>query len=190
MAISTSSPVPTRYRFSVDDFHRMGEVGIFGEDDRVELVDGEIVAMTPIGAQHARCVNRLNRRLVLALAEEAIVSVQNPIVLGTHDEPQPDVAVLRPRAEEQAGNPGADDVLLVVEVADSSLAYDRDAKLPRYGRSGIPETWIVDLTNRTLTRYTEPTPEGYRVATVFRPGEVVTSTALPALQVRVDDILP
>ncbi|HEU5424940.1 MAG TPA: Uma2 family endonuclease [Nitrolancea sp.] len=190
MTTTAPSPVLTRYRFSVDDFQRMGEAGIFGEDDRVELLDGEIITMNPIGGPHMTSVNRLTRRLVLALGEDAIVSIQNPIVLGRHDEPQPDVVVLRSEADQHAGKPVPDDVLLLIEVADSTLAYDRDVKLPRYAQSGIPETWIVDLAGRLITRYTEPTAEGYRVATTFRPGQAIASASLPALQLAVADILP
>ncbi|HET7035812.1 MAG TPA: Uma2 family endonuclease [Thermomicrobiaceae bacterium] len=190
MTTTAPSQVLTRYRFSVDDFQRMGEAGIFGEDDRVELLDGEIVAMNPIGVYHATCVNLLNQFLVLALGRQAIVSIQNPIALGEHDEPQPDVAVVQQSVRQHAGHPVPSDVLLLIEVADSTLAYDRDVKLPRYARAGIPETWIVDLPGRLLTRYSEPTAEGYRVATIFRPGETIPSTTLPALQLVPSDILP
>ncbi|HET7035945.1 MAG TPA: Uma2 family endonuclease [Thermomicrobiaceae bacterium] len=190
MATTTPSQVLTRYRFSVDDFQRMGEAGIFGEDDRVELLDGEIVAMNPIGVPHARCVDQLTEITVLALGGGAIVSIQNPIMLGPRDEPQPDVAVLRRVARQHPGHPLPSDVLLLIEVADRTLAYDRDVKLPRYVRAGIPETWVVDLPGRLITRYSEPTAESYRVATIFRPGEAIPPTTLPALQLALDDILP
>lgn len=190
MTTATSSQARTRYRFSVDEYQRMGEVGIFGEDDRVELIDGEILEMSPIGELHMKCVNLLNRLLVVALGEYAIVSIQNPIVIGEHDEPQPDVAVLRPSAGHHPGKPVPGDVVLLIEVADSTLAYDRDVKLPLYARAGVPEAWLVDLHDRAITRYTVATDQGYRVATICRSGEVVESTALPVLRLAVDDILP
>lgn len=124
----------------------MGEAGIFHEDDRVELIDGEIVEMSPIGDRHLACVNKLNRLLSSRVGERAIVSVQNPIRLRGDAEPQPDVALLRPRADFYAtGGQRASDVLLVIEVADTSLAYDLGVKVPLYERSGIGEVWVVDL---------------------------------------------
>lgn len=187
---TVNAPVVTRYRFSVDEYELMGEAGIFGEDDRVELIDGEVVAMNAIGAPHARCVTQLTQLLVLKMGRDGIISPQNPILLGRHDEPQPDVVVLRPDAYQHAGHPVPKDVLLLIEVSDTTLAYDRDVKLPRYAMFGIPETWIVDLNGRVIMRYSEQTPQGYRVATSFRPGDLIASTTLPALQLAVSDILP
>lgn len=167
----------------------MGEAGIFGEDERLELLNGEILAMNPIGVLHAQCVNRLTQPLVLALGGDAIASVQNPVMLGPHDEPQPDTALFRPHTEHRPDHPTPGDVFLVIEVAGSTLAYDRDAKLPRYGGAEIPETWIVDLPGRVITRSGAPTTQGYRVTTNFYAGEVVVSTTRPNLQLAVDEIL-
>jgi len=185
-----NAQVLTLHRFSVDEYQLMGEVGILSEDSRVELFDGEVVSINPIGEQHLRNVNRLTRLLVFSVGSSAIVSIQNPIVLSQHDEPQPDVVVLRSTFDQHPGKPVPDDVLLLIEIADSTLVYDRDLKLPRYAGSGIPEAWIVDLNARTVTRYTEPTDQGYRVATVFRPGERISSTTEPTLSLVVNDILP
>ena len=134
----------TRWRFTVHDYHRMGEAGILHEDDRVELIEGELVEMAAIGTRHFSCVNGLTRMLVRGVGDEAIVSVQNPVRLDEHSEPQPDLTVLRMR-DYRESLPVPEDVLLLIEVSDPTLAYDRGVKLPLYARSGIREVWIVDL---------------------------------------------
>src|SRR5437762_7739050 len=137
-----------RYRFTVEEYHRMGEAGILPEDSRIELVTGDIVVREPIGSRHAGTVNRLNRLWTSRLAERAVVQVHNPIELPKEDsEPQPDVTLLRPRADFYAtAHPLADDVLLPIEVADSTLAVDRRVRMPLYARAAIREAWILDLT--------------------------------------------
>jgi Uma2 family endonuclease len=140
----------------------MARAGILRPGDRVELIEGEIIDMAPIGSRHAAAVKRIARALDRSIGEGAIVSVQNPVRLDQFSEPQPDIALLRPRADFYAGaHPGAADVLLIVEVADSSLGYDRDNKLPLYAHHGIPEVWLVDVENRNFTVYREPQPDGY-----------------------------
>ena len=179
-----------RHRFTVDDFARLGEAGIFTEGDRVELIDGEIRDMTPIGQPHAWIVNRLTRRLVMRLADRAYVSVQNPLRLDGHSEPLPDLVVARGGEDDYADrHPEAGDVLLVIEVADSSLRYDRAEKMPRYARSGIPEAWLVDVTDRAVTVYTAPGAGGYASGQVFRQGAEIESTAVAGLHVTVDEII-
>ena len=151
-----------RHRFTVHDFARLGEAGIFTEDDRAELIDGEIRDMTPIGQPHARIVNRLTWRLVTRLAGRAYVSVQNPLRLDRYTEPQPDLVVARGGEDHYADRHlEAGDVLLVVEVADSSLRYDRIEKMPRYAGAGIPEAWLVDVAGGAVTVSTDPGPDGY-----------------------------
>lgn len=168
----------------------MGETGILGEDDRVELIEGEIVEMTPIGARHAACVNRLNRVLTQRLGAEGIVGVQNPIVLGEHDEPQPDVVVLRPREDfYAAAHPRAGDVLLLVEVADTSREYDRVVKLPLYARHGIPEVWLVDLSAEAVETYREPREGTYEVTGSALRGHVVRPSGFPGLAITVAEVL-
>jgi Uma2 family endonuclease len=137
-----------RRRFTVHDYHRMGEAGILHEDDRVELIEGELVEMTAIGTRHFSCVNRLNRLLVMHVGDDAIVSVQNPVRLNEYNEPQPDLTVIRPR-DYLESLPKPEDVLLLIEVSDTTLAYDRGVKLPLYARAGIREVWIVDLLGET-----------------------------------------
>ena len=190
MAAGPTMQAPTHYRFSVEAYERLGRLGILDEDERVELIDGEILRMGAIGDRHVRCVNRLTRRLVLAIGERVIVSIQNPVVLSEYDEPQPDVTVLHPSAEEHAGNPRPADVLFVVEVSDSTLRYDQAVKLPLYAGSGIREVWIADLTGETITRYAALEQGRYSNITSFGRGEEITSFVLSDLSLRVDDLLP
>ena len=179
-----------RHRFTVDDFARLGEAGIFAEDDRVELIDGEIRDLTPIDPPHAWIVNRLIRKLVLHLADRAWVSAQNPLRLDGHTEPQPDLVVARGGEDDYAErHPEAGDVLLVVEVADSSLRYDRAEKMPRYARAGIPEAWLVDVTGRAVTVCTVPGSGGYARERVFRPTAEIESAAVAGLRVAVTEIV-
>ena len=179
-----------RHRFTVDDFALLGEAGVFTEDDRVELIDGDVRDMTPIGPPHAWIVSRLNQRLVLRLASRAFVSVQNPLRLDDHTEPLPDLVVARGGEDDYAERHlEAGDVLLVVEVADSSLRYDRAEKVPRYARAGIPEAWLVDVADRAVGVHTEPGPGGYAREQVFRPGEEIESVAVAGLRVTVAEVV-
>jgi Uma2 family endonuclease len=168
----------------------MGEAGILTEDDRVELIEGELVAMSPIGSGHPGGVNALNHLLVRAARDRAVVAVQNPVRLSDHTEPQPDFAVLRPRPDFYRGKiPVAADVLLLVEVADSSLRFDRLVKLPLYARHGIAEVWIVDLAGQAVELCRDPRPEGYARIHRAGRGETIAPEAMPDLALRVDDIL-
>ncbi len=179
-----------RRRFTVDEYHRMGEVGILTDADRVELIDGEIVEMTPIGAPHARCVMFLNDVFVRHLAGRAVVSPQNSLRLGVHLEPQPDIILLRPPLARYAKLiPGPQDTLLVVEVAETSQHRDREIKLPHYAAAGVPEVWIVDLDAGALEVYRDATPEGYRTGRRLGRGERVSPAAFLDLVIEVDDIL-
>ena len=179
-----------RRLFTVEEYHRMGEVGILGEDDRVELVEGEIVQMSPIGSRHATCVRRLNHLFGRHLLGRAIIDVQNPIRLSQHSEPQPDVSLLKPRADFYAsGHPGPEDVLLVVEVVESSGAYDREVKVPLYARAGIPEVWVVDLAEGRVEVYRKPSAEGYREVRQLGRGERLAPEALPQLELGVEEVL-
>lgn len=183
----TSAAAPRRasslarvFRVSVTDYHRMGETGILGPDLRTELIDGEIVEMPPIGHPHAGTVKLLANLMKEAVGRDAIVSVQDPVWLNDHSEPLPDIALLRPRPDYyRSGHPGAADVLLLVEVADSSLAYDREIKLPRYARAGIPEVWLVDLAGCRLAIHRQPTEDGY--------AEVVAADDLSAIALPLGD---
>ena len=178
-----------RYRFTVDEFARMGEAGIFTAEDRVELLDGEIVAMTPIGALHAGLVSRLNELIVTCLAGNAYVGIQNPVRLDHHTEPQPDLVVARRRTSFYTDrHPEPGDIFLVIEVADSSLRYGRLEKVPRYGRAGIPETWLVDVEAVAVTVYTDPGAYGYANRQVRHRGDEIIATRAPEIRFSVDDV--
>ncbi|MDQ3991333.1 MAG: Uma2 family endonuclease [Actinomycetota bacterium] len=179
-----------RRRFNVDEYYRMAEAGILGEDDRVELIDGEIVEMTPIGSDHAGVVNRLTHVIIAAMGGRAVVGVQNPVRLGDFSEPQPDLAVLAFRPDYyRREHPKPADVLLLIEVADSSVRFDRHVKLPLYARAGIPETWIVDLNAGTIDVCRSPGPDGYGERRTIGPGDVLTVAALPDVELDASEIL-
>ncbi|MBI2954880.1 MAG: Uma2 family endonuclease, partial [Chloroflexi bacterium] len=159
-------------------------------DDRVELIDGEVTEMTPIGRRHAGCVNRVNKLFAKTFGDDALVSVQNPVDLSEHNEPQPDLALLRPRPDFYAErHPIPEDIFLLVEVAESSADLDRQVKVPLYARSGIPEVWLVDLEQETITAYSGPTPGGYTTAQVLRRGERLAPAAFPDRAIAIADIL-
>jgi len=176
--------------FTLDLYHRLGELGILDEDDRVELLDGQIVEMTPIGVRHAACVNRLNDMLSRRAGPRASVSVQNPVVLAERWEPQPDLAVLR-RPAGLTGDrlPHAQDVLLLIEVADTSMERDRHVKIPLYAAAGIAEAWIVDLPEDRIEVHRGPGPNGYHDVRLATRGETITPINLPRVDINVDEVL-
>jgi Uma2 family endonuclease len=183
--------VLTRYRFTVKEYHRLGEVGLLPEDTRIELIAGDIVVHEPIGSSHAGTVNRLTRLFTSILGERAVVQIQNPVELaGDDSEVQPDVTLLRPRADFYArGHPVAADALLLIEVADTSLARDRRVKIPLYARAGVPEVWLLDLIDDRVEVHRDPTAAGYaRVRTLGR-GESVVPGAFPDLTIAIADLL-
>lgn len=173
-----------KHRLTVRDFHRMGEAGILPVEGRMELIEGEIIDIAPIGSQHAAVVNRANLLFVHAVAGCAIVSVQNPIILGEHSEPEPDLALIQPREDFYAlALPRAADVLLIVEVADTTLRYDREIRIPLYSRHGIPEVWLIDVEGRTLTVFETPADGRYRDECLAKPLSRLTLRALPGVEV-------
>lgn len=191
MEVGMAVPEPvTRYRFNVNEYHRMAEAGILTEDSRVELIDGEIIAMTAIGPRHASRVGRLNDLFLRTFGDSAQIWPQNPIHLSEYDEPQPDLVLLAPRADFYAsGHPTAQDVLLLVEIADASVVFDRQVKMALYARRGITEAWLFDLTGDVLLVHLDPAPTGYRTIRTLRRGEVVAPAAFPDRQLAVDDLL-
>ena len=182
-------PAAIRRLFTVDEYHRMGEAGILTEDDRVELIEGELLAMVPIGSEHVSAVNALNRLLVMAVGDRAVVSVQNPVRLTRRSEPQPDFAVLRPRDDYRTTLPRPEDVMLIVEVADSSLDYDRTVKLALYAQSGIPELWIVDLSAGKVEVHRLPAGSEYTSVQRTDRSAVLDMQALPDVRIPVEAIL-
>jgi Uma2 family endonuclease len=176
--------------FTVAEYRRMVEAGILSENDRVELIDGEVFEMSPIGEPHAACVGRLTQTITLLLLRSAIVWVQNPIVLNDYSEPQPDVAVLKPRADFYGqAHPRPADVWLVIEVSDTTLEYDRKVKVPLYARAGITEMWVVNLPEERIEVYAHPTGGVYQTITSYGRGEKVQSRSLAALRVNVAEVL-
>ena len=166
---------PRTRKFTVDEYYLMAEVGILKSDERVELIEGEILVMPPIGPEHAWNVDFTSDFITRRLDERFIVRGQNPVRLSDASEPQPDIAIMLRRTEGYgAAHPTPADVLLVIEVADSSLQYDRNIKAHIYGRSGVPETWVRNLPEDCIERFTEPGPDGYAQHTVHRRGETLT----------------
>jgi Uma2 family endonuclease len=175
---------PRRHRITVDEYHRMAEVGLLAPDARVELIEGEIIEMAPIGKDHTSVVDQLNRLFVRAVGDDAIVRIQGSVRLDRMSEPEPDLVLLRPRNDFYRSEfaTGAD-MLLVIEVSDSTLRYERDVKVPLYARHGVPEAWIVDLQSDRLLVYGEPgTGEYQRQSIVAQPGPIAVA-ALPGLSV-------
>jgi len=166
----------------------MRETGILSEDDRVELIDGEVRVMSPIGPIHAAIVKRLNTLLSRSLHGTAILSVQDPIQLHDYSEPQPDLAILQYRDDFYAqAHPVADDVLLVIEVSDTTVEYDRDEKLPRYAHANIAEAWLIDVNSFTIEQHVQPRNGKYLMKQIFERGDTITAQSV-ALQIDVDRI--
>ena len=180
-----------RRLITVSDYYRMAETGILSPEDRLELIEGQIIEMPPIGSEHAGRVNSLNRLLVTALENRGILSVQNAVRLSDILEPQPDFAVLRPRQDYYASHtPTAQDVLLLIEVADTSLNYDKGVKTRLYARHGVAEFWIVNVKNRTVTVHRNPIDAAYTSVVQASARDMLTIAALPGIEVRAGDIFP
>jgi Uma2 family endonuclease len=168
----------------------MNEAGILTEDDRVELINGEIIEMSPIGRKHSACVNRLNSIFSQLLGKRVIVAVQNPITLDNFSEPQPDIALLKPREDfYESAHPQPSDVFLLIEVADSSFEYDRDIKIPLYAANGIVEVWLVDIIEQKIIVYRQPTENTYSKIKTLQRGEILDILAFPEIKITVDSIL-
>ena len=180
-------PAAPRRLLTVDEYHRMGEAGILTEDDRVELIEGELVAMAPIGSEHIAATNGLTHLLVLAVDDRGIVSVGNPVRLTRHSEPQPDFSILRPRDDYRKTMPRPSTVL-AVEVANTSLDYDRKVKLALYARSGIPEVWIVNLAAEEVEVHRSPVADSYTSVTRAGPSDSLTIEAIPGVRIPVGKI--
>jgi Uma2 family endonuclease len=174
----------------VGEYYKMAKAGILHPDERVELIEGEIIRMPPIGITHASRVNRVTYHFLSRAGEAAQVIIQNPLRLSDHSEPVPDAMLVRPRTDFYAErHPTPADVFLVVEVSDATLSYDQRTKLPLYARHGVPEVWIVDVNHELIQVHREPASDGYHVTTVARRGEQICPAAVPSLQLAVEDIL-
>ena len=175
------------HRWTVAEYHQMADTGLLDTSDRVELIEGEMIDMAPIGSRHAYLVDKL----VQALTRDSgpcLVRAQNPIFLGERSEPQPDVALVRDKSYMEA-HPTASDVLLIIEVADTTLEYDRDVKLGLYARHGIPEVWLLDVNARELTVYCEPAEGQYRLIRKPTAVETVSPMAVPGIALRLMELM-
>ena len=189
---ATPEPVALRrpYRFSADEYQAMGTAGIFHPEERLELIRGYILPMSPIGHRHVNCLIQLNRLMVRRTDPHALVSIQSSIRLGDDSEPEPDLVLLAPKSDYAVRLPRATDVLLLIEVADSTVRFDREVKLPLYAQAGIPETWIVNLDAGHLEVYRRPGPKGYAESLTLQPGDSVEIEALPeAGALAVEDLI-
>ena len=182
---------PSRRRFTVAEYYAMAEAGILAPDERVELLDGDVIAMPPIGDWHASRVKRINNFMLPPLQGRAIVSVQDPTRLDDTSEPEPDVMLLRWRDDfYEGGHPGPPDVLLLIEVSDTSVDYDRNVKLSAYATAGIPEVWIVNRPDRRMESYAGPTGDAYATVRYYGAGERISPQAFPDVVLQVDQIIP
>jgi Uma2 family endonuclease len=179
---------PARRLFSVDEYHRMAEAGILRAEERVELIEGEIVQMAPIGPRHIGCVINATRLFITRLGDRAVVSPQNPVVILPRSEPQPDLLILRPRPVSYSRElPGSHDVLLAVEVADTTVRFDRMVKARLYARAGIPEFWLCLAADGLVEVYRGPSPDGYADMTRQEPGQAVSPLAFSDVAFAVRD---
>lgn len=177
-------------RISVNEYHRMADTGILTEDDRVELLNGQIVNMSPIGSKHAACVEKIDELLKTLLIGKAMVRAQNPIQLSDYSEPEPDIAIVKRREDYYASrHPVTEEILLIIEVADSSLETDQQVKLPLYAASQIPEYWIVNLEKQQVEVYQSPVTDQYRSRYLFLPDDKI-SVGMLGIEIRVSQLLP
>jgi len=191
MSVQKARSVQVNRRiFTVAEYERMGQFGIFSEDDRVELVNGEIIQMSPIGERHAACVDFLTEFITLRLRRSAIVRVQNPVQLDDYSEPQPDIAVLKRRDDfYRHAHPRPEDVLIVIEVSDSTLELDRGVKVPLYAGAGIPEAWVVNLPEERIEVYSDPLDGEYQAVRSYARGQKLQSHTLAPLRLSVSKVL-
>jgi len=186
----TTMLAPTKHRFNVKEYYRMAETGVLRPDSRVELLNGEIIDMSPIGPFHGGVTNYLIEIFTAASKGRWMTSVQNPVRLDDHSEPQPDLVLLKPSPDfYRRQHPQPADVHLLIEVSDSSLTTDREAKLPAYGRAGIAEVWIVNLIDQTVEVYREPHFTGYGAKTILRAGDQAAPQAFTDVTVDVTELL-
>jgi Uma2 family endonuclease len=178
------------YEFSVEEYHKLGEAGIFHEDDRVELLNGNIIVMSPIGYRHMSAVRRMTKLFVRRFGDDCEVDVQNSVMIDGKSEPQPDIVLMRDTVYSRKSPPLPEDVLLLVEVADSSLQYDRTDKREAYARNGIVEYWLLDLTRNELQVFRDPDGRAYRSEQTLRVDESIAPLSFPETPVTVRDLLP
>jgi len=182
-------PQPMRLRFTVDEYYRMIELGMLKDYEKAEIIEGELIKKMTIGDRHAAVVNRLNRFFSRNVNDGILVSIQNPVRLSDYNEPEPDVALADLRKYDGKRHPQPPEVILIVEVSDSPLKYDRDVKLALYAKAEIPEVWIVNLPNDIIEVHQKPSVGIYQLAKIFKRGETLASEVLPDLSISADEIL-
>ena len=189
-AMSTPDVQVPRHRLTVDEYYRMAELGILAPDARVELIEGEIIDMTPQGSRHAAIVSRLNERLVSAVGASAMVRCQLPVRLGTRSEPEPDFAIVKRRDDDYTtAHPVAEDVLLVIEISNTTVSYDRLIKIPLYARHGIVEAWLIDVPAGRVHQFRGPQSGSYTdISVIERPG-ILHPVALPSVPIDLSEVL-
>ena len=177
--------------FTADEYQRMGQAGILQEGDRVELIRGQVVEMSPIGPPHNGAILRATQALVRIVGERALVGIQGSVRLDLYDEPQPDIYLLRPKDDYYASrHAGPADIFLIIEVADSSLKYDRTVKLELYAETGVPEYWISDISNDRVIAYSDLQDKAYRNMREMKRGETIAPSLLPECLIPIDVLLP
>ena len=189
----TQTDAPRKRLFTREEYHAMGKAGIFERKERVELLNGEIIIMSPVGNRHAVCVDMLNYEFSSRgnITGRAIVRVQNQAAISPTSELEPDLTLMAYKEDRYvSGHPRPEDILLLAEVADSSLSYDMNVKLAHYAQVGVREAWIANLRNDQVISHTEPSPQGYTVSRIYRSGDTISPTAFPDIKVKVTDIIP
>ena len=180
-----------RRRFTVEEYYSMAEAGILKPDERVELLAGEIIKMAPIGSKHAYCVTQFTEEFFTQLGKRITVRVQNPVHLAAGNEPEPDIVIAYRKDDGYVSeHPGPEDIALLIEVADSTVGFDRRHKLPLYAMHGIPEVWLGDINGRSVEVHDEPMAGGYARVRVYGPDETLSPAAFPDVQIRVADVIP
>ncbi len=186
---ATIEPILTRRKITVEEYEVMHEAGVFKPDERLELINGEILKVAPMNAPHMAHVARLSRIFIETLGRKATVFTQLPVVINEESEPEPDISILRWRSDDYfSGKPSAQDVYAIIEVASTSLVYDRQVKLPLYARAGVPEVWIVKVQERELEVYRSPKGEAYSESRVLKPSDVVSLLAFPDVEILLSEV--
>ncbi|QYX29811.1 Uma2 family endonuclease [Sphaerospermopsis torques-reginae] len=178
-----------RHQFTVKQFHKMAESGILSENDRVELIRGEMIDMSPIGTRHSGCVLFLTNLLALLLGGRALINVQNPVELDEISEPQPDIALLKPRPDfYRNSHPQPEDIFLIIEVADTTVKYDRQVKIPLYAEANIPEVWLIDVNQEIIEVYRHPHQGIYQYIQTLEKNQSLSILAFPGVSINVSEI--
>ena len=184
-----SIPQPRRLRFSVDEYYKMIELGMLKDYEKAEIIDGELIQKMTIGDKHASVVNILNRFFIKNVSDDVLVSVQNPLRISDYNEPEPDIVLSDLTKYDGKRHPRPEEVVLVVEVSDATLKYDRDVKLPLYAEAGIAEVWIVNLKKNIVEIHQNPFSDIYQTVKIYKSGETIDLQNFPSLKLKVDEIL-